>query len=78
MNRNLMYGPEWHRRLQQGVLRGESLPHAKLTDELVRRIRADHRPFSRTHGAPALARRLGLHRRTVEKVLAGRSWGHVQ
>jgi hypothetical protein len=58
--------------------RGSDLPHAKLTDEAVRAIRAEHRPYSRTHGAPALARKYNLHRRTIEKVLSYASWVHVR
>ena len=57
--------------------RGNELPHAKLTPERVTRIRNDYVKGSRTHGAPALARREGLHVRTIEKVLARETWCHV-
>lgn len=57
--------------------RGEQLPQSRLTVAKVREIRAAHVPYCRTNGAPALARRYGLHRRTVEKVLAYESWAHA-
>lgn len=69
---------EWHLRRFEFVARGNKLPHAKLTPELVRTIRGRYVPFSKTAGAPALAREYGLHRRTIEKVLTFMSWGHVR
>lgn len=58
--------------------RGEQLPHSKLTAAQVRSMRAEHVPYSRTHGAPALARKYGVHLRTVEKILTWGSWTHVR
>ena len=69
---------EWRGRSHEFCARGTSLPQAKLTDALVSQIRAEHVPFSRAHGAPAIARRLGLHRRTVERVLSYGGWRHVR
>lgn len=57
--------------------RGTELPHAKLDPERVARIRNDYVKNSRTNGAPALARREGLHRRTIEKVINRETWCHV-
>lgn len=67
----------WLADVHSEAKRGEQLPHSRLTAATVREIRAAHVPYCRTHGAPALARRYGLHRRTVEKVLAYASWAHV-
>lgn len=58
--------------------RGEQLPQCRLTAAQVRQIRAEHVPYSRTHGAPALARKYGVHVRTVEKILTWGSWTHVR
>lgn len=69
---------DWLARRSEFVPRGEALPHAKLTDAMVRAIRAEYVPYSKTHGAPALAKRYGLHRRTVEKVLSYETWFHVR
>lgn len=58
--------------------RGETLPHARLSEAAVQEIRRGHVPYSRTHGAPALARRYGVHRRTIEKILSWETWAHVR
>lgn len=58
--------------------RGEEMPQAKLTESQVLEIRASHVLYSRTHGAPALARKYGVHVRTIEKILSWGSWAHVR
>lgn len=64
--------------------RGTQLPQSKLTPLEVEAIRsaAKQRESLRKHireklSNEALARDLGVHVRTVEKVLARESWGHV-
>lgn len=64
--------------------RGMQLPHAKLTPLEVEAIRsaAKQRDALRKHirdklSNDALARDLGVHVRTIEKVLSRESWGHV-
>lgn len=57
--------------------RGAELPQSKLSVELARSIREEHVLYSRKHGAPALAARYGLHRRTIEKVLSYETWRHA-
>jgi hypothetical protein len=53
--------------------RGVDLPQSKLTDALVRSIRASMgRKLSRQW-----AEELGMHVRTIEKVRTGQTWGHV-
>ena len=52
--------------------RGNSLPHAKLTEPLVREIRKPGRT------ARQWAQTLGLHIRTIDKVRQYRSWWHVK
>lgn len=53
--------------------RGNQLPHAKLTPEAVRAIRANRNGET----AKQLASRYGVHVRTIDKVRDRRSWGHV-
>lgn len=57
--------------------RGSDLPHAKLDESQVKAARAEYRPFCRTFGVPALARRYGVHRRTMEKIITRETWSHV-
>lgn len=65
--------------------RGEALPQSRLSDDDVADIRsaARQREALRQHirdhlSNEALARKLGVHVRTVEKVLALETWGHVR
>ncbi len=57
------------------VARGERSGNAKLTDAIVREMRT-----ARTAGATtvALAARYGVHNSVASRVLAGRSWKHVE
>lgn len=57
----------------QSARRGNALPHARLTPELVREIRANR------HGLTAKqwAAKLGTHLRTIEKVRHYETWIHV-
>ena len=68
---------EWTRRSREFVKRGEDLPQSKCTVELVRKMRAEYRYGCKNWGAPALARRYGLHVRTVEKIIAQETWIHA-
>ena len=52
--------------------RGNALPQSKLTPALVREIRASSEPRKE------IARRLGLHYRTIEKVRQYETWIHVK
>jgi predicted DNA-binding protein (UPF0251 family) len=64
--------------------RGQALPQSKLTDEQVIEIRAaqQKRDDLRAHireqlSNDALAQRMGVHVRTIEKVLNGGAWVHL-
>jgi hypothetical protein len=57
------------------VPRGEQHPHAKLTNEIVRAIRATH--AEGRISKRALARFYGVGHTTVNNVLSGASWQHV-
>lgn len=52
--------------------RGNRLPHARLTPDLVREIRASNEPHKR------IADRLGVHYRTIEKVRQYETWRQVK
>jgi len=66
------------------VKRGSQLPQAKLNEEQVRKILRmveirQHMDLRRKQFTnAAIAKRLGLHQRTIDKIVAGESWGHVQ
>ena len=57
------------------VPRGESSGMSKLTDAIVRTIRADHAAGIATMAA--LARRYGVAHNTVREIVTGSSWKHV-
>ena len=65
------------------VKRGEQLPHAKLTNDDVRNIRAliDHREELKRQASllsnKRLAEKYDVHQRTIEKLSSGFSWSHV-
>ena len=63
--------------------RGEQLPQAKLTEDDVREIRQQvarreslRAELSRLSNR-SIAHRLGVHYRTVDKITAFETWGHV-
>jgi hypothetical protein len=65
--------------------RGDDLPHSKMTAEKVseaRKIYAESREAIRKlndeFSAKGLARRYGVHVRTMEKLLNGETWSHVE
>ena len=75
---------EYLSRVHSMALRGTELPHTKLQDEDVMAIRsaARQRNNLRQHirdnlSNEALARKHGVHIRTVEKVLQHYTWSHV-
>lgn len=64
--------------------RGADLPQSKLTPELVAEIRSARRQREalRQHIADnlsneALAKRLGVHVRTIEKAVTHETWSHL-
>lgn len=65
-------------------LRGEELPQSKLNATLVRRIRADNqrkadaiKALNAQFSAAALAKKYGVGKTTIEKVLTFATWRHV-
>lgn len=65
--------------------RGSALPQAKLDEATAARILRLYRRKQRLvqqlnarYSAAAIARREGLHRRTVEKLVARDSWAHIK
>lgn len=65
------------------VKRGSDLPHSKLNEDKVRYIhsvvaeRDALRATLSTMTNKALAKQLGVHERTIDRVTEGYSWGHV-
>jgi hypothetical protein len=55
---------------------GEANPLAKLTDDIVRTIRAEYLPGKRGHGSAA-AKRFGVSISTVHLVLRNKIWRHI-
>ena len=86
MNRpdNRLERAEYLSRARSMAMRGTELPQSKLTNEDVIAIRsaAKQRDNLRKHikdnlSNKALARKHGVHIRTVEKVLQNFTWSHV-
>ena len=57
----------------QHARRGTDLPHARLTPDLVREIRANRKGLT----ARQWAKSIGCHYRTVEKVRHYETWIHA-
>jgi hypothetical protein len=69
----------------QRSLHGVALPHAKLNDTLVARLRAEHeikesmkRHLDATFGAEAQAKRYGVSVNTIHKAITYATWRHVK
>lgn len=58
------------------IIRGEKIGTSKLTEEQVREIRTKYIP--RKYSTRRLAREYGMHRDTIEKILKGVFWKHVE
>jgi hypothetical protein len=57
----------------QHAIRGNALPHARLTPDLVRDIRANRQGLT----ARQWAATIGCHYRTIEKVRHYETWIHI-
>lgn len=57
--------------------RGERNAMAVLTEDIVRALRSEYVPRSRTHGCRPLAEKYGTNFGTVWAVVSGRNWKHV-
>lgn len=82
--RRTLQRAEYLVRARELAPRGRALPQARLSDDAVADIRsaARQREALRQHirdnlSNEALARRLGVHVRTIEKALSAETWGHV-
>lgn len=65
---------EYRRRAREFAARGERVGVARLDEDKVRWIRTNREGLS----LKAMAERLGVHCRTVQKVHYFETWGHVQ
>lgn len=78
---NLAYGTQAENeadKIAHGTRRfGEAASGVRLTEDRVRDILRLYRPGSTSNGAPALARLYGVHAATVQHIVAGRSWRHI-
>ena len=63
----------WRENAYLYCARGNALPHAKATPEIVRKIRANREGWPRRKWAETT----GLHVRTVEKIAAFETWRHI-
>lgn len=75
---------EYNIRARETARRGMELPWSKLTPLEVDAIRSAKRQrenllkhIRENLSNDALSKAFGVHRRTVEKVLQGETWGHV-
>ncbi len=76
-----MHRDEWEQRRTEFAARGQQLPQAKLLDLDVIAIRSAKRQresllahIRNTLTNEALAKQFNVHRRTIEKVLARKTW----
>jgi hypothetical protein len=58
-------------------LRGDAIPHSKLTEDDVRRARELWRPGEHGYGSHSLAVMFGVSQVTMYDALVGRNWKHV-
>lgn len=65
------------------VKRGEGLPQSKLTDDLVRQLLQDVEyrkkldELRKDYTSKSLAKKYGVHVRTIEKAIEGYTWSHI-
>lgn len=63
--------------------RGEQMPQAKLSEEIVLEIRKtvqlreEARAVLKNYTNSALAKEYGVHERTIDKAVQGYSWTHI-
>ncbi len=69
---------------QRNAKRGTELPHAKLTEQATIEIRALHAAkqhaieiLNREFSSVGLAKKYGVHYRTIERVLQRNGWVHT-
>lgn len=62
-------------RNHQNHARGEGLPFARLTEEQIAAIRREYAPYR--NGYRKLARQYGVGKTTIEWVVTGKTWRHV-
>lgn len=58
------------------IICGEKIGTSKLTEDQVREIKAKYVP--RKYSARRLAREYGMHRDSIEKILKGDHWKHIE
>lgn len=67
-----------HRKIHGTDSCGEKNPMAKITEEIVRDIRAKCVPRSKTWNCTSLARKYGISFQAVWDIVKRRRWAHVQ
>ena len=74
----------WKQRATEFVKRGEELSHTKLTTVDVQAIRSAQRQresllqhIKNNLSNEALSKRLGVSKRTLERITANETWSHV-
>lgn len=78
--RGSKHGIDWHEYCCNARLyckRGTDLPQSKLDAAKVREIRAIYRCGDSEFGQRGLAKKYGVHQRTIEKVVNYETWIHV-
>ena len=64
---------QWYNQAFLYAKRGNELPQAKVTPELVRKIRENRHGWPRRKWAEST----GLHIRTIDKICTYETWAHV-
>lgn len=59
-------------------IRGEGNVKSKLTDLIVRKMRSEYKPYNRTAGSVALAKKYGVAPSLAFEAIKGTRWGHIK
>lgn len=79
-----LHRDEWEQRRTEFCARGQDLPQSKLMDLDVVEIRSAKRQrenlmrhIRENLSNAALARKFGVHERSIEKIMSRETWGHL-
>lgn len=57
--------------------KGENKFGVKLTEQQILQMKAEYRPGKRGYGYTSLAKKYGINRKTIERIIKGKKWKHL-